>query len=263
MSVSENLWWFDGAELTNFKNGVWQLSDLMTFEDSYLKARNLEGRVYGDQQVKALPFWQEDGDYAEEWRMRERTAIRFGNYVRGKAGLRMMDLGCGNGWFTNYISEQCDAKVVGVDINLEELEQAARIFPGEHLAFVYANILTAEFQEEAFDIIVMNACIQYFPNITELIARLFWLLKPHGEIHILDSPFYTAEEVDAAKERSRKYYTDLGVPEMADNYYHHSWTELEPFAPKQLYKHNKMISKVQRIFGSYTSPFPWLVIERP
>jgi len=94
-----------------------------------------------------------------------------------------------------------------------------------------------------------------------LLSILFQYLKPHGEIHIIDSPLYTNDEISDAIQRSGQYYASLGFPEMAEQYFHHCTADLNPFDAKWLYR-SAPRSLRQRILRSFDSPFPWLVINK-
>jgi len=96
--------------------------------------------------------------------------------------------------------------------------------------------------------------VQYFPDFKLLLSNLKSFLKPQGEIHIIDSPFYKQNEIADAKQRTITYYTDLGFPEMASNYFHHLKSAIQDF--EVLYKpKNRFFSK---ILSRKESPFYWL-----
>ena len=81
------------------------------------------------------------------------------------------------------------------------------------------------------------------------------LLKARGEIHILDSPLYSIDALPGARERSRQYYENLGFPEMAANYHHHSAEALTAYRPTWLYIPPSPPSRDD-------SPFPWVSLRR-
>src|SRR5882757_2465665 len=72
-----------------------------------------------------------------------------------------------------------------------------------------------------FDCIVFAASIQYFPSLKKALYKTLSCLKPGGEIHVLDTPFYKPENLERAKRQTLAYYTSFGYPEMADYYFHH------------------------------------------
>jgi len=245
--------------LSAFKNqkGVYHLSEIKTnFSNKYLALRKKENRILSDKEVKLLPQTSNQNSNYSEWKIRRKTVSRFINYLQNKnQHLTILDVGCGNGWFSNKMSELGNV-VIGLDINLEELEQASRVFNHDNLQFVYADFFNIEpsLFYNKFDIISLNASVQYFSDFELLILTLKQFLKPTGEIHILDSPFYDVSEIDKAKKRTLIYYTKIGFPEMSNYYFHHTKENIKDF--DVLYKPKK--SLINKIFGENDSPFMWL-----
>ena len=74
------------------------------------------------------------------------------------------------------------------------------------------------------------------------------------------NPFYEADKVDAARERSEAYYEKLGFPEMSAHYFHHPKSVLEPFGAEFVYDPNSMRNRAKRLSGQVDSPFPMIRI---
>ena len=245
--------------LSNIKKhkGVYYITQKQdNFSSIYINVRKKEERIYIDEIVKRLPKVAKTHRYFKEWKLREKSTKRIVNYLTQKEKpLKILDLGCGNGWFSNQLLSIPNSEIFAIDVNEIELEQAARVFKKPNLTFIYTDIFFSEVSIlEGFDIITINSCIQYFKNIEEILNQLKSKLKPGGELHILDSPFYQSSEIQNAKERTVAYYKNLGVPEMAENYFHHKIENLKGF--DILYQPKKSI--VNRIIGKKDSPFMWL-----
>ena len=58
----------------------------------------------------------------------------------------------------------------------------------------------------SIDIIIINAAVQYFPDFKRLLEKLLTLIKENGEIHIIDSPFYSEMKWTMPKRRTIDYY---------------------------------------------------------
>jgi SAM-dependent methyltransferase len=220
--------------------------------DIYLQVRRKEGRIFSDDIVRQLPDLPADHVFCHEWKVRAASAGRMLGYLEGlNRPLTILDLGCGNGWLTHRVAQTGESRVIGLDRNRLELEQAARVFgSGSRLLWAESNILSAPFAQASFDIILVAAAIQYFPDLRRLILALRALLAPGGEIHLLDSPLYAPEALAAARERSRQYYENLGIPRMAEFYHHHPVTDLDAFNPVFLYRPARD-----------DSPFPWIRLQ--
>ncbi|MBL0113425.1 MAG: class I SAM-dependent methyltransferase [Saprospiraceae bacterium] len=177
------------------KGGVYFLKEPDdTFERVYLKARQIEGRINNDDVVIHLPGMQKDASLKDEWKWRENSCKRFVRYFKQYPGSKVLDLGCGNGWFTNQLAKNVPGQYLGLDINSHELYQAARMFSTTHCRFAYGDIFSQPCPS-FFDMIILNASIQYFQSLPRLIERCRLLLTVHGQIHILDSPFYTCRKL--------------------------------------------------------------------
>jgi SAM-dependent methyltransferase len=228
------------------------------FEDLYIGVRQQEKRMYTDEQLKNLPEIDSLHIYSAEWKIRKRSAERLITYLeRKRRNLRILEVGCGNGWLSAKMAAVPKTKVTGLDINQVEIAQASRVFKANNLEFIYDTFNDNTFEREKFDIIVFAASIQYFPTLVNVLNQALSILKERGEIHIVDTPLYDPLEAGAADQRSRNYYTSLGYPEMADHYYHHSMSEFWGFKYRILFNPDKIFN---RLFKK--DPFYWIAIRK-
>lgn len=245
---------------SNFKNknGVYYLTEPdNAFEDIYINVRKAEGRIYNDSQVKLLPDINSSHKYYNEWMIRKRSMKMLTFYLDSMPKSKtLLELGCGNGWLTSKLAELDFDEVVGMDVNIPELEQAASVFSERaNLLFAHGNICIAGLK---FDYIVASSVIAYFENLKSLIDSLLTKLNTNGEIHIIDSPLYS--DTVSARERSLKYYNELGYPEMSEYYHHHSPEDLKTYNCTFLYDANSLTNKIKRRLNSALSPFSWIRI---
>ncbi len=236
------------------------------FEQIYLNLRQAEGRIYSDAQLRNLPEVAPGHPLAAEWRIRAASAGRLIRHLKKAAqpGV-LLEIGCGNGWLANLLARQTGHSTAALDINLAELRQGARVFrETPNLCFFYGEADKIAFSANCFRAVVMASAIQYFADIRRFLRQILNLLKPGGEIHILDSPFYAANEIKAARKRSRQHYERLGFPQMAAYYHHHATDALAEFEAKFLYEPSSGRNRFLKKFtGKEWSPFPWIVITKP
>lgn len=233
------------------------------FEELYLKLRRREKRLYSDEEVKLLPFASSLNPHKKEWDYRAKSFIRFKEYLKKfNEELNILDLGCGNGWFSGELSKSFNHNFYCLDVNFYELRQAARLFGGENIKFIYGDLFKMEIAKNSFDLIVMNSSLQYFGNFNSLLKELIYALKLEGEIHIIDSPFYEEEDLQSAKERTIAYYKSLGFPEMSEFYFHHTYKSLNDFNHQILYDPRTLKNKLLSLAFKSDSPFPWIKIKR-
>ena len=230
------------------------------FEKLYLEVRKAERRLYSDEEVKCLPEIKTGHLYSDEWKQRKESSARLIKYLYKKhKPLAILEIGCGNGWFSAQMAKNDSWKITGIDINKEELIQAARVFGKiPNLEFIHADIRSGQLKQNNFDVIVFASSIQYFPFIREIVKTAFLFLKTGGEIHILDTAFYHSGELEAARQRTKDYFTGIGFPEAASYYFHHDRKDLEGFNTKILYNPESWINKL----GTNKNPFYWICIKK-
>ena len=240
--------------LVNKENGVYYLTQPSSaFEDAYTTVRTKEKRLLTDEQVLKLPQSETN---SEEWKKRVWTLDSFEHYIRGKNIRSILDIGCGNGWFTARIAQYVE-NVVGLDVGKLELEQAARCFSTENLQFICCTDWE-KIPNETFDCITFNGSAHYFDITPKFWDSLYRILRPNGEIHLLDSPIYSSNESNAAQQRSAEYFEKMGVPAAANFYKHITWDDL----PKHSHTHytpNRILNKLVKT----RSPFPWIMVYKP
>ncbi len=246
------------------ENGVIKISDVdMSFENLYLKVRTKEKRIYSDEEVKLLPYASKLNPHQDEWALKAKSFLRFKKYLsHKKSKLNILDLGSGNGWFTGQLAKEFDNNYYCLDVNLLELEQAARVFKYANIKFIYSDIFTTALPAGVFDIIIINSSLQYFQNISALMKELLFISKPYGEIHIIDTPFYDQQELMHVKNKTLKHYQTLGIPEMAKHYFHHTTNELKYLRHSFLYNPKTCKNKLFDLFFEKDSPFFWILVTR-
>jgi ubiquinone/menaquinone biosynthesis C-methylase UbiE len=230
------------------------------FEERYIALRRKENRVYSDSEVAQLPDIDVQHQHYKEWQIRKASVKKLIDFLdRKKRPLKILEVGCGNGWLSNLLSGIEDSDITGLDINREELQQAQRVFRNNsRVRFTYGQLHSDMVADFKFDVIVFAASIQYFQSLKEIMNAALEKLNESGEIHIIDSPLYSKEEVSPAKKRSKDYYAMLGFPEMMEHYFHHSIEELQPYNFKILHKPSLIKNKLFR----NNSPFPWVCVKR-
>lgn len=228
----------------------------LDFEELYIAVRQQEKRLYTDEQLQLLP--DIDHIYYDEWKIRKRSSERLTAYLSKKREcLKILEVGCGNGWLSAKLSNIPNTKVTGLDINQIEIDQANRVFKKDNLEFIYDSFNDNTFDNQQFDVIVFAASLQYFPSVINVLKQALSILRQGGEIHIMDTPFYNPPEAEKADERSSKYYAALGFPEMAEHYFHHSISEFWGFKYQVLFNPANIFNRMFK-----KDPFYWITIRK-
>ncbi|ALS95300.1 class I SAM-dependent methyltransferase [Xanthomonas oryzae] len=235
------------------------------FEQQYLQIRRKEGRLYTDAQVRRLPRPGGKLGATLEWRARARSSRLLMQHLQTRGGEgAILELGCGNGWLSRLLAQSLQRDVCGIDINRTELVQAARVFGHEpRLSFVAADIQTLALPRDVFDVILLPACVQYFADPAALIVRLLAQLREDGELHILDSPLYaTPQRGQESAARSLRYFTELGVPQLAAHYHQHTYATFDRFAVQWLFEPRRWSARVRKTLRLPQPHFPWLRLRK-
>lgn len=250
--------------MNNLKIIKGQLFEASSSEESrftrlYLRLRKTEGRIYSNRQVANLPGVPTSHPYYREWKMRSYSCRKLQRYIEKHRHIcNILEIGCGNGWLSANLSRIIKGSVTGIDINSLDIQQAKKVFrEWPQVSFVEGDIRSGILEDRKYDMILFAASIQYFFSLKEIIHVALAHLTLQGEIHIIDSYLYKPDQINEAKERSRRYFIDAGVPEMTHFYFHHNIKDLTPFKYHFLTNPASLFGKIR----VHKNPFPWVVIK--
>lgn len=229
------------------------------FEDLYTGLRQMEQRIYSDEQLLQLPGIAPGHVHEKEWKIRQRSMTRLITYLANKRlPLKILEIGCGNGWLASRLAEIPNADVTGIDTNSSEIDQALRVFRKINLRFLASRFSPQAFSGNQFDIVLFASAIQYFSPLSSVLNLAMLSVAPGGEIHIIDSCFYTSKNIAAAIDRTRDYFNSQGFPEMAYYYNHHQLDDLKGFDYEILFDPHAILHKI-----FHRDPFYWICIKKP
>lgn len=89
---------------------------------------------------------------------------------------KILDFGCGTGWFTEELA--AFGPTTGVDLADEVIAEARARSP--HIAFVAGDVYAIPAHEETFDVVVSQDVVAHVPDQRRYIDRAAALLKPAG-----------------------------------------------------------------------------------
>jgi ubiquinone/menaquinone biosynthesis C-methylase UbiE len=248
-----------GNKIMNNDNLSFQ-KKLDAFEKQYHHVRLTEQRIYSNDQIARLPEIESDHVHYAEWNIRKKSSEQLiESLKKKKSKLNILEVGCGNGWLAAKFADIENSTVTGIDVNRIELMQAVTTFEKkDNLHFIYGDIRTLTFKPNSFDVIVFAASIQYFSSLVAIITKALSLLTNDGEIHIIDSPFYSKQEVDLAANRTKEYYNALGFEEMSSYYFHHCINDLKQFNHEIIYNPKSIINRLRKMH----QPFYRIIIKQ-
>ena len=105
----------------------------------------------------------------------------FLDWLAPAAGLRWVDVGCGNGAFTELIVQRCAPTAVdGVDPSEGQLS-FARSRPASRIAkFTQGDAMALPYPDKAFDVATMALVIFFVPDPKKGVAEMVRVLRPGG-----------------------------------------------------------------------------------
>ena len=108
-------------------------------------------------------------------------------------GMRVIDLGCGSGFFTRIIAEQCKGEIVGVDVDHDLLDAARRLAKdaGLEIRFETGDITDIGYSDESFDLVMCDIMLERFLDIEVPLKEMQRVCRRGGTVAAIE-PFYKA-----------------------------------------------------------------------
>ena len=107
----------------------------------------------------------------------------FLNWLAPSLGLRWIDVGCGNGAFTELLVEQCaPSEVRGIDPSEAQLVFARARKGASGVEFRHGDAMALPFDKARFDAAVMALVIFFVPQPAKGVAEMVRVVRPGGMI---------------------------------------------------------------------------------
>ncbi|KRE03606.1 SAM-dependent methyltransferase [Bosea sp. Root381] len=100
----------------------------------------------------------------------------------GLAGKRVLDLGCGFGWFCRWAAGQGAAEVLGVDVSENMLARARAETTRATVHYKRADLERFAPPQPAFDLAYSSLAFHYLTDLAGLLARVSAGLLPGGQL---------------------------------------------------------------------------------
>jgi SAM-dependent methyltransferase len=106
---------------------------------------------------------------------------------------RVVDLGCGYGWFCRWAREQGAASVLGVDVSEKMLSRARTDTADLAIGYRRADMEHLDLPEASFDLAYSSLALHYVADFAGLVAAVHRALAPGGRlIFSVEHPIFTA-----------------------------------------------------------------------
>ncbi len=109
------------------------------------------------------------------------------------AGLRVVDLGCGFGWFARWARGAGAASILGLDLSEKMLARAATDTNDPAIDYRRADLDQLALPHAAFDLAFSSLALHYLTGLPGLVATVHAALVPGGAfVFSVEHPIYTA-----------------------------------------------------------------------
>lgn len=109
------------------------------------------------------------------------------------AGQRVVDLGCGFGWFCRWARENGASTVTGLDISENMLARARAATSDPAITYARADLATLTLPEGAFELAYSSLALHYVEDVARLMAKIHAALAPGGRfVFSTEHPIFMA-----------------------------------------------------------------------
>lgn len=109
------------------------------------------------------------------------------------AGQRIVDLGCGFGWFARWAAAQDAASVLGIDLSERMLARARAETSHPAVRYERADLEALSLPDEAFDLAYSSLAFHYVRDFGRLVATVFDALVPGARfVFTIEHPIFMA-----------------------------------------------------------------------
>ena len=107
----------------------------------------------------------------------------FLDWLAAPSGLKWIDVGCGNGAFTELLVERCAPTLVnGIDPSEAQLDFARKRPAARRAKFDRGDAMALPFLVDAFDVAIMALVIFFVPDPAKGVAEMARVVRPGGTV---------------------------------------------------------------------------------
>lgn len=109
------------------------------------------------------------------------VGVAFLDWLTLPSGLRCLDVGCGNGAFTEVLIARCaPATVIGLDPSEEQIAYARQRPGAKPAEYRVGDALALPFADGSFDAALMALAIVFVPDPVKVVAEMVRVVRPGG-----------------------------------------------------------------------------------
>jgi SAM-dependent methyltransferase len=108
-------------------------------------------------------------------------------------GLRVLDLGCGFGWFCRWARQNGAAQILGIDVSEKMLARSRATTEDAAITYTRADMECLELSAVSFDLVYSSLALHYIEDLERLMSRVHQSLVPGGSlVFSVEHPIFTA-----------------------------------------------------------------------
>ena len=108
-------------------------------------------------------------------------------------GARVVDLGCGFGWFCRFARQAGAAQVLGIDVSEKMLARARETTPDPAVSYRQADLETLALPASSFELVYSSLTLHYLEHLGRLFGEIHRALVPGGRlVFSAEHPIFTA-----------------------------------------------------------------------
>lgn len=162
-------------------------------------------------------------------------------------GLRVLDLGCGFGWFCRWAEANGARSVVGVDVSKQMLKRAIADTPSERIEYRRQDLEHLDASDLGmFGMVYSSLTLHYITGLERLFATVSNLLPPGGAfVFSVEHPIFSApsrQEFTDSKDGTRTW--------PLDNYMTEGTRSTNWLAENVLKQHRTIATYLNRLIGA-------------
>jgi SAM-dependent methyltransferase len=109
------------------------------------------------------------------------------------SGRRVVDLGCGFGWFSRWAAEAGAASVLGIDLSAKMLERATADTDDTRITYLRQDLDVIELPAAAFDVAYSSLALHYLEDLGRILATVQQSMVAEGVfVFSIEHPIYSA-----------------------------------------------------------------------
>ncbi len=107
--------------------------------------------------------------------------------------LRVLDLGCGFGWFSRWARAAGARSVVGIDLSERMLARARAETSDSRIRYVRADLDTVDLEPARFDLVFSSLALHYLNDLPLLVGKIRRALRDNGHfVFSVEHPIFLA-----------------------------------------------------------------------